>query len=234
MIPRMIPSRRTARFVAVGVAAYGGALLWTIPAALVVPRGIAAGGTGGTLWRGNAVLADGSVLGWRWAPLRSLVGLGFAADWTLDGPGSALAGRALLHSRSVVIDEASGSAAGSLLALALPELPFACATPLRLALDRVAIGGADQALRGEIRSAAGSCAPRTGGDATPVPPLVATFGRLGRESEIMLAPAAARRELLVHGTLARDGRLVLQVTRAGAAALPFASPPRGMTVDTAL
>lgn len=227
-------TRRTARFVAIAVAAYCAALLWTIPAALVVPRSIAVSDASGTPWRGSAMLADGGTLGWRWAPLRSLLGLGFAADWNVEGPGSMLAGRALLHPHSVVIDETGGDAAGSLLSLALPDLPFACATPLRVALDEVAIGGGDQALRGEIRAGAGACAPRTGGTATLVPPLVASFGGLGRDSEIMLAPTGARRELLAHGTLARDGRLRLEVTRAGAAMLPFASPPRGMTIDTTL
>ena len=225
-------SRRAILFVATGVAAYLAALVWNIPASVALSRPAGIASLGGTLWRGRAILVDGESLEWRWAPLRSLVSLGFAADWAVSGPGTDLAGRALFGWDDTTIDTVSGSATGSLLAAALPGLPFLCGMPLQVSIDRVRIGGGDAALLGEVRSDAGMCAPKTGGAATAVPPLHLNLARLGNGSEILLAPLAQRRRILSQGALDRDGHLKLTVTPEGARALPFLAPPGGMAIET--
>lgn len=227
-------TRRTIWFVAIGIIAYLLAIVWTIPASFVWRDAPGIAGTSGTLWRGGALLADGSRLTWAWAPLRSIIGLGFAADWDIVGTGGTLKGRALIRHRSTVIDDTAGGAAGSLLAIIAPDLPFRCDTPLDVVLEHAAIGGDDQALRGEVRSGPGSCAAKTGGTATIVPPLVASFSPRGSGSAILIAPMAARRQLLVDGMLSRGGKLTIRVTPQGGRALPFVAPPGGLAIETAL
>jgi hypothetical protein len=225
-------SKRTVAFVVTAVTAYLAALIWAIPASVVMPADAALGNVSGTLWRGSAALADGSRLEWRWAPLRSLVTLTFAADLTLIGAATDLAGRATLGPGSTTFDEVSGGASGAVLAAALPKLPFVCTMPLQVAIDRVRVGGGDQSLAGEIHSGTGLCAPRGGGAATLVPSMVLSLARSGQDSSILLVPAGQRRRTLLRGALAQDGRLHIEVTQDGARTLPFAAPPGGMAIDT--
>lgn len=180
------------------------------------------------------MLVDGSALEWRWSPLRSLIGFGFAADWDVAGAGTELAGRAVLRRHSTVVDEARGSAGGSLLAIVAPTLPFLCDIPMQITLDRAAIGGDDQGVQGEIRGSAGSCVAKAGGVTTIVPPLILSLRAVGNVSEIKLVPIGERRRTLAEGSLARDGRLLVRVTPDGAKVLPFASPPGGITIETTL
>lgn len=221
-------------FAGIGAAAYLLTLLATIPAAFVVPRGDAIAGLGGTVWRGQAALAGGDRLSWRWAPLATLANLGFAADFTVDGAGTALAGRAVLRSKSVRLDDVSGTADARLLGVAAPRIGFTCAMPLRLDLKRIAIGGGNQRVEGTATSDAGTCQPRGGGTAVPVPPLAFTAAHAGDASTGDITPAAYRRQTLVGFRLSEAGRLSLSVTRAGAATLPFTGPATGFTIETDL
>ena len=225
-------SRRTIVIVALGLVAYLLALLRGLPAAVALPASPAVIDTSGTLWDGSAMLADGSKLEWHWAPLRSLIDLGFAADWTVSGSGSDLSGRAVLLHHATLLDETSGRASASLLALVAPNLPFVCDMSMLVTLNHAAIGGGERSLNGEVLTGAGNCARKTGGEVTSIPPLAARFAPLGHDSSIGLAPAAALRELLIDGLLGREGHLILRVTKPGAHILPFAAPPNGMTIET--
>lgn len=213
------------------MAAYLLALGWTIPAGTALPASPAIVASEGTIWRGGLTLADGSKARWRWAPLRSLAGFGFAVDWTLEGPGTDLAGRALVRPTTTLIEGAAGSAAGALVTGLFPNLPFACAMPLTVAIDRFRIGGGAVPFLGSIRSEAGQCAAATG-PAVPVPPLLLTATRAGEGSEVLLVPLGQRRRTLADGAIGPDGRLSLRVTAEGAETLPFASTPGGLRLET--
>lgn len=222
-------------FAAIGVAAYLVALVATIPASLVAPRaeGVA---VGGTIWSGEAALAGGNRLDWSWAPLRSLVQLGFAIDWRATGPASDLTGQALLKPGRVVLEAVRGRADGALLRVAVPGLPFDCEMMMAIDLPRVALGGTRQGFTGQVRSDPGICRPKaTGGLATPVPALRMKAERIGNGSTLAtIAPRGERRNRLVKITLGKEGRLAVGVTPEGAAALPFLAPTGGMTIETDL
>ena len=227
--------RRAILFGGIGAAAYLVTLLATIPAALLVPRSEGVAAVGGTIWHGEAALAGGDRLSWRWAPLATLAHFAFAADFTVEGRDTALAGRALLRRSSVRLDDVSGAADARLLAALDPGLSFACAMPLQVNLTTLAVGGGDQRILGEVRSGGGSCGPKSAGAArVPVAPLILTAGDVCRATAGGIAPLGQRRLSLVTFTLSREGKLELAVTRAGAAALPFAAPPMGMAISTNL
>lgn len=227
--------RRVVVFASIGVAAYLAALIATVPASLVALRtpGMA---IGGTIWNGEAALVGGNRVDWSWAPLRSLAQLGFALDWRARGPATDLAGRALLKPGRVILQETTGSADGSLLDAIAPDLPFTCAMMMQVDLSRVAIGGEGQGFSGEIRSKPGACRTKgAGGLATPVPALIMIADRADQRSTVAsIAPLDQPRHRLVKITLGNDGRLVVGITPAGAAKLPFISPRGGMRIETEL
>jgi hypothetical protein len=229
-IPAARRARRLLAFTGLGVAAYLLALAATVPARLVLPLPDASG----TIWRGTAPLAGGNELTWRWAPLRTLTGFGFATDWTIKGQSSDLAGRLLLRPGAVVLDAVSGSADGALLRVAAPDLPFTCTFALQVNLPRAALGGADQGIEGDVRSDAGTCQAFGAAGPTPVPPMILAAAQVGRDTEITLAPLGQRRRILMNATLTPEGRLSLRVTPEGARILPFATPPGGMAMETEL
>lgn len=227
--------RRILIFASIGIATYLVALVATIPARLVAPRmqGVA---IGGTIWRGEAAVAGGNRLAWSWAPLRSLLQLGFAIDWRADGPAADLAGRALLKPGRVILEAVRGGADGSLLDAIAPDLPFTCGMVMQVDLPRVALGGDGQGFSGEVRSDPGTCRTKdAGGLPTPVPALIMVAKPAEARSTLAtIAPLGQRRNRLVKITLGSKGRLVVGVTPAGAAALPFVSPSGGITIETDL
>ena len=234
----MFGPRRAALFAAIGFGSYLIALLAATPAGLFVPGGGPLIDVDGTIWRGEAALEGGDRLSWRFAPLRSLVNLGFAADWRVTGTTTDLGGRAVLRSGGrAALDTVSGRAGGALLRAAAPGLPFACEMDLQIDVPRLELGGSDQRVRGEIRSDAGSCRPKSDplAPSTPVPPLILTAAPDARRgSSFTIAPLGQRRIRLVDGALSRDGRLSITIDRAGAKALPFAAPEGGLSFETRL
>lgn len=227
-------ARRLLAFSSLGAAAYLATLVATIPAGLVAPRTEGAV-LGGTIWRGEAALAGGNRLDWSWAPLRSLVQIGFAIDWRATGPATDLAGRAMLKPGRAILD-AVGRADGALLGAIAPGLPFTCEMAMTIDLPRVALGGDGQGFSGEVRSDPGTCRTKdAGGLARPVPALIMVAKRAADRSTLAtIAPLGERRNRLVKITLGGEGRLVVGVTPGGAAVLPFISPSGGMTIETDL
>lgn len=221
----------------IGVATYVVGLVATLPARLIVAHGPGTNipDVAGTILHGEAALAGGELLDWRWAPLRSLVELGFAVDWTATSDRTSLAGRARFRPGVTSIADMSGTADGALLKSALPGLPFTCDMPLQIDLKRVTIGGADQRVEGRVLSDAGGCAPKGAANlVAPVPALLFEATPDGPNSRGRIVRQALRRVPLATLRLTRDGRLSVAVTRDGARALPFASPPGGLTIDTTL
>lgn len=211
-----------------GLGVYLLTLLATLPARLVVPLP----GATGSIWHGSAPIDGGNRAEWRWAPLASLTGLGFAADVEVTGPQTALAGRALLRPGRVLIESVKGSADGGLLA-AIARPSFACAVRMQVDLPRVALGGGKQGMEGRIRSEPGTCQP-FGGTPVAVPALALDIKQTPGLAVINLAPAGGRRDPFLVGGLEENGTLRLIVTAGGAAALPFLAPPGGMKIETEL
>jgi len=227
---RLRANRRLLFFAGLGLAVYLLALVATIPAGILIPLPDASG----TIWRGAASLAGGDRVEWRWAPLRSLIRLGFAADFTVTGTDTMLGGRALLRSGGrVTVDSVSGSADGALLnAVANPG--FACTVRMQIDIRELSIGGGDRGADGRIHSQPGICQAFGGTAPVTVPALTLVLDRTPGVTMINLIPRGGRRTPFLVGGLEKGGRLRLIVTAEGAAALPFMSPPGGMKIETEL
>ncbi|WP_188054568.1 hypothetical protein [Sphingosinithalassobacter sp. CS137] len=206
-------------------------MVFTMPASVFLKNRPWRTGIAGTVWNGEVGIAGGSILSWNWAPLRSLTSLGFAADWTAAGNDTDLGGRLLIGFSGVTLDTVSGSADATLLQALQPNLPFSCDFTMQVDMDRIVAGGGEQMLQGTIVTDPGSCTPRGGGAATPVPALLLTAQHIGDETRIRLTPAAQRRQTLVEATLTEDGTIDVGVTQDGARVLPFLGVPGGMRVQ---
>jgi hypothetical protein len=212
--------RRTLGYGAIGVVAYVVALIASWPARFLIdsdPHWAVAG----TIWRGEAVLDGAYRVEWRWAPVRSLANLGFAADWRMTGSGADLAGSAVAWPGSLLLEGVSGQGDAALLAALTHDLPFACDAALTVDLPRILLDGAKSSMEGEVRSDPGSCAaPGSEGNiAAPALLMRATRDRAG-VTNATLAPLAQPRLTLAEGSLA-GGRLSVSPTRAGTSMLPF-------------
>lgn len=225
-----MPRRRWRRFLLIGLAGYLIALLIALPARFVIdwgPRWKLAG----TLWNGEAVFDDAYRLTWRWAPLRSLAAFAFAADVRLDGAGTDIAGSVISAGSRLRFDGLSGRADGALLAGLVPGLPFSCDVALEVTLPRLILDRARSSAVGEVRFGSGSCAAPDAAAPTTTPPLIATLrSGPGDTTLATLAPVGQARLHLAEGSIA-DGRLRVNLTPTGQAAMPFA---RDFAIDRAL
>lgn len=223
--------RRLIAFAAIGIAAYAAALVATVPAGTIFPNRPWRTGVAGTVWNGAVGVGGTNRLAWHWAPLRSLAGLGFAADWTVTGAETALDGRALARSGRTVLDAVSGSADASLLQALAPTLPFTCDLTVQADFPRIVVGGSDQSVAGQLTTDAGTCRPKgAGGPTTSLPPLMLSAEHIGAESRLRLFPATQRRRTLMTITLGEDGSTEIGMTPEGAAALPFVGLPGGGSI----
>jgi hypothetical protein len=225
--------RRTiTRFALLGIVAYAVAMVATMPASVVLNNRPWRTGVAGTVWNGEVGVAGGSVVAWRWAPLRSLTSLGFAVDWTAKGPDTDLGGQAILRSGSVRLDNVSGSADASLLAALAPGLPFRCDVTMQLDLPRVKLGGDGQMVEGMGTIDPGICFTDTAnGPAAPTPAMAFTAQHVGTESRIRLTPIGQRRRTLLDATLTEDGGYRLTLTQDGATLLSFTGLPAGTAIE---
>lgn len=227
-----VARRRIIVFAVLGIASYVLAMLVTMPASVIVNNRPWRTGVAGTVWNGEVGVAGGSKLEWHMAPLRSLVSLGFAADWKATGPNTDLGGQALVHlGGRTVLDKVSGSADASLLQAIQPNLPFTCDLTMQVQMDRIAIGGGTQLLDGNLTTDAGSCRPKGAGAASALPPLILTAEHVGNRTLLRLAPMTQRRRILLDATLSEDGATDLGLTPEGAGVLPFVGLPGGARIQ---
>lgn len=215
-------------FAGVGVIVYLLALFVTIPARLFVPMP----NVSGTIWHGEAQVAGGNRIQWRWAPLRSLFRFGFAADFSVIGVETSLAGKALLRPGGrLILDDVSGSADGALIdAVARPA--FACSVRMQIDIERLSLGGGKRGGQGRIDGEPGVCQAFGSTSPVSIPALRFDLTQMPGVAMINLAPRAHTRRPYLVGGLSENGELSLIVTAEGATAMPFASTPGGMKVET--
>lgn len=221
-------NRRRLIFTGVGAAFYLLALIATIPARLFVPLPDVTG----TIWHGEAPLAGGNRVEWRWAPLSSLFRFGFAADFSVTGIATSLAGGALMRPGGhLIVDHVSGTADGGLIdAIARPA--FVCSVRMQVDIERLSLGGGDRGGQGRIEGEAGACQAFGGAAPVSIPALRLDLVQTPGVAMINLAPVGHGRKPFLVGGLSEKGQLSLIVTAEGAAAMPFASTPGGMKVET--
>jgi hypothetical protein len=222
--------RRLILFAVIGIAAYALAMIWTMPASVLIRNSAWRSGVAGTIWNGEVGVAGGSRLEWTWAPLRSLTSLAFAVDWRATGTNTDLAGRALIGPNTTTLDAVSGRVDGSVLAAIQPDLPFTCDLVMQAEFPKVKVGGTAQMVQGNLTTDAGSCAPKAGGAPTVVQPLMLIAEKIGTESRMRLVPATQRRRTLMTLVLGEDGTLDVGMTPDGARALPFVGLPSGGSI----
>ena len=216
------------RLAAIGVAVYALALLATLPARLVLPGAIDAAGT---VWGGEAAFGGGHIATWHWSLIDSLARFGVAGRWTIDGPGTALHGRARWRPfAGVDLDTVAGRAGWPLVALAAPSLPFACDFGFIVELDRAALGPHRQSGAGSVQGGAGSCATRVRGDVRAVPRVVAEISGNGEIARGVVFAWANRALHLADFTIER-GILRLHTTPRGAALIPGSTGPSDVEIE---
>ena len=197
--------RVTAAVLGAGIVAYITALVATLPAGVVAPRGSDATGT---VWQGTVALANGATVTWAWSPSQSLETGSFAVDGTVDALDTHLTAVARLRPFGASeVARVDGRAAWSLLATAVPGLP-ACTIPLTVAFDSVAA----HAVSGTIRSLPGTCPGAVAGTTRAVPRMLATFAGAHGRAAPWTDPATALATVDLTG-----GTVYLHVTAAGAA-----------------
>lgn len=203
-------------------------MIATIPAGAVFKNYAWRSGISGTIWNGEVGIAGGSAARWQFAPLRSLVSLGYAADWKLTGPDTDLGGRVVSGLGGTVLDKVSGTATATLLQAIQPNLPFTCDITAQVEIDRLAVGGSNRMMTARMVSDPGTCRPRGAGGPTQLPSLILTAQKTGKETVIRLAPATQRLKILLNGTLAEDGTLTISLTPEGREMMPFIGLPAGV------
>lgn len=224
VVARRIP-RRTLIFVLTGTLAYFAGLLATIPAAAIVEENDRLQ-VGGTIWRGEAVLATTIRAQWWFSPLTSLANLAFSADWRLTGGGTDLAGSAAQQGAQLQLSAVSGQIDGSLLDAAFPELPLSCRFTGDLRIDRAYLGGQGQLVNGSMRTGPMTCSARqAAGLAAELPEMTGQVGPAGTGSGgalVSIDDAAHIIEL----RLTPDGMLSVWPTRMAIQRVPFLAGKR--------
>jgi hypothetical protein len=226
-----VARRRLIAFVGLGIAAYLLALVATLPAGVVFKNRPWRTGVAGTVWNGEVGMAGGIAVSWRWAPLRSLTSLGFAADWKATGPDTDLGGRALAGFGGARLDNVSGTGNAALLQAIQPNLPFTCEFTEQIEMERMIVGGSGQMLQGKVVSDPGTCRPKDAGAATTLPSMTLVAEKIGAETRIRVHPTAQQRKVLLNAILQENGTLEVSVTPEGAEMLPFLGARPGMRIQ---
>lgn len=223
--PARVRSRRALAFALLGLATYLIALLASLPARMVLGEGAESAvvrTVSGTIWSGEAALAEGHAARWTWSPLGSLVKLGFAADLAIEGPDTALAGELLWRPGTLRVTELKGNADGALVNALAPRLPFRCGFAMQVALERLTLRGQQAGAEGSVRTTGGECALKgaPSGFGAVIPPLAMQGASNAGGNAGWIAPQGNQGARWVNWAITPSGRLSAEVSPTGAAALP--------------
>ena len=229
--PSAVRRRRALLFTLTGLLVYLLTLIATLPARLLLDRAATPGiwlAASGTVWSGEAALAQGHSVRWAWAPLASLANLAFTTELTIDGAGTDLRGQASWRPSGLVVTDLKGNSSATLLSALFPNLPLFCELPMEIDLQRIALGGSRPGVDGRVRASPGSCAPRSGsvGMAVPVPALVGEATISVGGSSGWVAPRSNPSAKLISFTVMPNGGTAFDVSPAGAALFPGAATTR--------
>jgi hypothetical protein len=229
--PSVVRRRRTLLFTLTGMLVYLLTLIATLPARLLLDRAATPEiwlAASGTVWSGEAALAQGHSIRWAWAPLASLANLAFTTELEVDGAGTDLRGMASWRPGGFVVTNLRGNASATLLSALFPNLPLLCELPMELEFERIALGGSRPGVEGKVRTSPGSCAPRSGsvGTAVPVPALIGEATISVGGSSGWVAPRLNRSAKLISFTVMPNGGTAFDVSPAGAALFPGAATTR--------
>lgn len=213
------PWRRQAGIgAAIAAAAYGLALVVTLPAASIIhlapPVTLS-----GTLWHGRASLPGNSALVWTADPLRSLAGFSFVADWTLRGPDADLSGRARLGPHSIALERVSGQTGAGLVMAFFPGLALRCQGMARVDLRHISLNRKAIEADGEVRSTAAVCA-QPGSEPRSIPPLLASVSSSAGQLRARMSAQATPETGLATVDLGPDGKLIAELRPEAGAVLP--------------
>ena len=211
--------------VILGLVVFALTLLATLPARAI----LAASGSGrsvdavGTIWNGEVAVGDQTAVAWRFAPLRSLMQLGIAADVVVRGGETDMTADAVWRPGAITLQNVSGVAGPGLVNTLMADLPIRCDLSFVVDLDQLVLADRRSGVQGQFRSGAGTCAARNGIDAPPSP-LPAMTGRATRTingSSAWLGPAQSPQgERYAQMTIDRTGKLIATVLPAGSLILP--------------
>lgn len=175
----------------------------------------------GTIWQGRMQIGDGHVLSWTLRPGASLLAFGFAADWQVAGPGTDLAGRAVLWADGADVGPMSGVASWPLVAAALPNLPIFCNGQARFAAVKLRLTNMERLGSGVITVPPAECVRADGSmPPTPVPALHAQISTQPGAVNVLVTPQDGPRVALLTAQVTAADRLVITIHREGAALVP--------------
>lgn len=229
--PSAVRRRRVLLFTLTGVLVYFLTLIATLPARLLLDRAATPEiwlAASGTVWQGEAALAQGHSVRWAWAPLASLAKLAFTTQLEVEGAGTEVTGLASWRPGGLEITNLRGEASATLLSALFPDLPLLCELPMELDFERIALGGSRPGVDGKVRTRPGSCAPRssTVAAAVPVPALVGEATISVGGSSGWVAPRVDRSAKLISFTVMPNGGTAFEVSPEGAALFPGATTSR--------
>ena len=229
--PSAVRQRRFLLFTLAGLFAYLLTLVATLPARLLLDRASTPDiwlAASGTVWNGEAALAHGHAIRWRWAPLASLANLAFTTELEVSGAGTNLRGAASWRLAGLEVTDLRGEASASLLSALVPTLPFVCEFPMEIEMKRIALGGKLPGADGSVRTFPGSCSARsnTVAAAIPVPALVGEATTNVAGSTGWVAPRMDRSVKLISFSVAPNGGASFEVSPAAATLFPGAASTR--------
>ena len=220
----------------IALLAYGVALIATAPASVAtrfvaMPPAVVA--LSGTIWNGEALLRGGARAQWGVRKLASLASFALTLDWTVEGAGTRLAGRAALRPGGGALSDVAGAAGWDLVRAFAPDPPVACDLSVRIELPALGFDGTAFAGGGVLRSGPGRCTRTAGSGAAPVelPPLTARIDAEQGDLRIQATPTETPDLGLGAARLTPAGALTLTIEPAGARLIP-GMPTGGATEIT--
>lgn len=215
---------------------YIASLIATIPARIVLAS---AGDSGplssvsGTIWQGNALLADSTVLDWRGRPLSSLTRLSFVADWELRGAQTEIGGQATVGPGKIHLTSLRGRAGWPLVA-SFTDIGITCDMQAIIESGSLSLGTGSYAVTGSAGSPAGECRATPDAGPVSVPALSLVSMTQDDESQLTLSSTTNPDTVFLTASLTEAGALSVDLTEEGAALLPSGMPRGAMSLELEL
>lgn len=207
---------------ALALAAYGVFLAATAPSRIVgrfVDLPPAVSHLSGTVWKGEAVLANRLVADWRVDPSASLGARALRLGWSMAGSDTRLTGTAsIAPDGAVSVTGISGVAGWSLVEAALTGVPFRCDPRARVDIAEIAVADGQFRAEGRMTTGPGQCADDIG--AVAVPALDAEVENVDGGVRLLVRLNERPDTVLGEAVVTAAGDLIITIQPAGAALVP--------------